>query len=350
MRLEDQDIGELFRDAFDGFEADVKGDLWNNIQNRVDSGSAGSSAGAGASGSSLGGGMITGIAVTSAIVGASIFYFASGGEETPTETTTTPNNPVEHVVEAQPSTLTDNNTNDQVSQVPVVITTEEQPLTDAEKRQVEAEEKHADTNKYIITEHETYQSREKSAIDRWLSPANVNNNGTGYSVNNNTETTDAATTLEQSPENTEATATTDNAETTAVTVEVASAKEPRAHIEASTVGGYAPLAVDFNSGFEAESYSWDFGDEVSTSADASYTFTEPGVYPVSLTVYNKDGVAHTDRIMIEVKTSSRIPKESIPNVFSPNGDGINEVFTFEKVNIQAIYLVISDVKDRKSVV
>lgn len=342
MRLEDQDIGELFKDAFDGFEADVQGDLWNNIQNRVESGSAGSSAGASASGSSLGGGMITGIAVTSAIVGATIFYFATGGEDTPTETTTT-SNTIEYVTENQPTELTPNT--EEAAPVPVVITTEEQTLTDEEQRQVDAEKKHADTNKYIITEENDYNSPEKSAIDRWLTPRNVNNNSTGFSVDDNTETSnptetttnDAATTTENStttPVTTE--------ETAAVTVEVASAEAPRAYIEASTVGGYAPLAVEFNSGFEAVSYDWDFGDARSNNADAEHVFTEPGLYPVSLTVYNKDGAEHTDRIMIEVKASSEIPKESIPNVFSPNGDGINEFFTFEKVNIQAIYMVISD--------
>ena len=344
MRLEDQDIGELFRDAFDGFEADVKGDLWNNIQSRVESGSAGSSAGASASGSSLGGGMITGIAVTSAIVGATIFYFATGGDDVPTETTT-PSNNIEYVTENQPTELTPNT--EEATPAPVVITTEELTLTDAEQRQVDAEEKHADTNKYIITEEDAYQSPQKSAIDRWLSPRNVNNNSTGYSVDDNagtstateTATADAATTVDNT-----ATTTNDPAaeETTAVTIEVAPAEAPRAYIEASTVGGYAPLAVEFNSGFEAESYDWDFGDAQSNSADADHVFTEPGLYPVSLTVYNKDGASHTDRIMIEVKASSEIPKESIPNVFSPNGDGINEVFTFEKVNIQAIYMVISD--------
>ncbi|MEZ4772224.1 MAG: PKD domain-containing protein [Bacteroidia bacterium] len=74
----------------------------------------------------------------------------------------------------------------------------------------------------------------------------------------------------------------------------------------------------------AVSWFWDFGDgNVSRNANPTHTYEQPGEYTVKLTVTDVNGCVET------VEYSSYkvvIPEVMIPNVFSPNSDGINDVF------------------------
>jgi gliding motility-associated-like protein len=72
---------------------------------------------------------------------------------------------------------------------------------------------------------------------------------------------------------------------------------------------------------------WSFGEAGATSngQSASYTYDTPGNYPVSLTITNADGCAHTFNVFYVI-----LPEELIfPNVFTPNGDGQNEYFEIQ---------------------
>jgi gliding motility-associated-like protein len=97
-------------------------------------------------------------------------------------------------------------------------------------------------------------------------------------------------------------------------------------ITASPSSGYAPLDVQLSYRGEAREASWITGDteEPILQSDVIHTFEKPGTYTVELNTIDPDGNKHTTRTTIEVKEPSIV--EDIPNVFTPNGDGINDIF------------------------
>lgn len=74
----------------------------------------------------------------------------------------------------------------------------------------------------------------------------------------------------------------------------------------------------------AESYIWDFGDGfTSIEANPSHTFNNVGEFMVTLTAINAEGCADT---VTHGPYMIVTPELFIPNVFSPNGDGVNDIF------------------------
>ncbi|NCP46397.1 MAG: T9SS type B sorting domain-containing protein, partial [Flavobacteriales bacterium] len=103
---------------------------------------------------------------------------------------------------------------------------------------------------------------------------------------------------------------------------------------ATPTSGILPLEVYFGNGSQgATSYFWDFGDgNTSTAFDPTYIYNDEGIFQVMLIATN--GICY-DTAFINIETT---PTSSfiIPNVFTPNGDGNNDVFTVLATNLKSI--------------
>ena len=103
--------------------------------------------------------------------------------------------------------------------------------------------------------------------------------------------------------------------------------QPKAAFTPSVISGSKPLIVLFNNSSTPQTakFLWDFGDTSLTSTDKTpeYTYNKKGLFKVLLTVTDSNGCIDTVSSGIEVFEQVKI---FIPNVFSPNGDNINDAF------------------------
>ncbi|MBE0674756.1 MAG: gliding motility-associated C-terminal domain-containing protein [Bacteroidales bacterium] len=100
----------------------------------------------------------------------------------------------------------------------------------------------------------------------------------------------------------------------------------KADFSADPVEGEAPLEVQFtDKSIRASTYTWKFGND-SLSYDAgstAHTYYKPGSYDVTLIIESDLNCVDSlvfQQIIVEPS------KLSIPNVFTPDGDGLNEHF------------------------
>lgn len=123
-----------------------------------------------------------------------------------------------------------------------------------------------------------------------------------------------------------------------VTVPVGEDAGPIASFTPSVTEGVLPLAVTFsNTSTNASVYSWSFGNGNSeTTFNAAQTYNEEGDYLVILTA-TSGGCSDTASATIKVIGNSAF---EIPNVFTPDNDGVNDRFEMIKKNIKNMHLVI----------
>ncbi|MBI2723417.1 MAG: gliding motility-associated C-terminal domain-containing protein, partial [Bacteroidetes bacterium] len=114
------------------------------------------------------------------------------------------------------------------------------------------------------------------------------------------------------------------------------------------ITGYAPLTVNFNNlsstsiGATSSITSvWNFGNGTSsltTNPNVNTSYIAPGSYTVMM-ISTRGGCSDTAYRMIKVEIPSKM---EVPNVFTPNGDGSNDVFFLKTANLTEITALIYD--------
>lgn len=89
-------------------------------------------------------------------------------------------------------------------------------------------------------------------------------------------------------------------------------------------------------------YNWNFGDSLSndntsTAEDPSHTYSTPGEYTIQLIAFNQHGCADT---LLKTITVAHNHSIFIPTTFTPNNDGINDIFRVRGSNIKAVSMSI----------
>ncbi len=113
----------------------------------------------------------------------------------------------------------------------------------------------------------------------------------------------------------------------------------KAEFTAEPSDGEAPLEVTFTDksvrGFR---YTWKFGDDsLSVLPDpGTHTYYIPGTYYAVLTIESELTCSDADSVQIRVEPSLL----QLPNVFTPNDDGINDFYVPEKKSLKFVNLQI----------
>ena len=111
------------------------------------------------------------------------------------------------------------------------------------------------------------------------------------------------------------------------TAVIAQVEEAHFEVDKNTLDIGDSLQVDDQTSW-AVNWSWDFGDATSENGEKSFyhKYFDKGIYTITLTAYSKSGCTDTDTAQITVNPRPiQLPDY---NVFTPNGDGVNDVFSF----------------------
>lgn len=108
-----------------------------------------------------------------------------------------------------------------------------------------------------------------------------------------------------------------------------------ASFTADPVTGETPLTVNFtNTSANATNYLWTFGTgDTSTAIDPAYIYLPLGNFTVCLMADNGGNCIDTACSTIDIFINSVFV---IPNVFSPNGDGVNDLFSLQTKGLKTL--------------
>lgn len=319
-----ENIDEIFKQAFDGFESNVDPSVWNNIQSSISSGSGGSSSPrvdpstvAGIAGKSLALKIVAGIVLVGTV--ATSAYF------------------IPNLFEDKGEIIAENNI-----VAPDLDNTVEETSLPIEKKQ---KEESIENDNVIVNEVEknvvnNNMTVETSKIERHSNPT-VEAEITNESVNNaaNQESVETGTAKDNNPTQPKTKVQTQN------TISVVKPVELSVNINVDVIKGKAPLTVQFDAIGNGIQYFWDFSDgsdEVNEDSPI-HIFSKEGTYRVKLSGLDKNGNSKDvyKTIVVEKDFSSSIQRP-LQNIFTPNGDGQNDFYKIRGKNIKTLEIQIQD--------
>lgn len=319
-------IEKLFKETFENFETDVNPQAWANVQSGINSG-AGSAASAAAK---FAIGKIIAGAATAAVVAGSAWYFLQ--PENKTNSSPDKDKTVTVSNETSQPVISENNSPGNFSG------------TTADKQTVSTD--------HSLNQNTAGSYRDGNSLPtQGVSGSSDKTFSTDVSENTATASSQPAHKYGKSSDapssmmrGNQVQHTNSNSSTDAPSTDNQEAEtSPSAIIFASAESGNAPLTVAFSNQGTSAPLSWDFGDgSVSRELFPSHTFEKPGTYAVKLSLKNAAG-SSSDKITIEVKPVSEITY--IPNIFTPNGDGENDLFILKLKNIASIGVVLYSQKN-----
>jgi gliding motility-associated-like protein len=334
----EENIEKLFKETFDRFEADVNPQVWTNVQSGISSAAGGATS---AAAKFALGKIIAGVASVAVITG-SVWYFASSNnnsssvpakqdQEQTQAAASTEETPQQNAAAQDQSgnngQVKNNNTDSNTGSVmPPAVRSLNHYSSDNSQQMQNASSASRNENPTDASASENTGSASAQSEQHKYGKAPV---GTGSMMRNpqeenqKTKSSRKKNTSDQNQDAEEA---------------------PAVSISASSESGDWPLTVNFSNQGLSTALSWDFDDGTfSREASVSHTFNKPGNYVVRLVAQNSKG-SNTDKVTIEVKPVSGF--EIIPNVFTPNGDGLFDEFKIETKKMASIEVVISDLNGR----
>ena len=320
MKKEFENIEQLFKDSFENYEANVDASVWNNIQQSINSpaSSAASSSSAGNTGGfaaksaffKIAAATITSaVVVTSSVLIYNVFKDELSSNNEITENQVLTENLAPKIIEEIATPLKTENE---------LINNEKEPVT---HQSTEVKPKNIISTEKNIT---TNTVSNNNTIETSTTPVNT-------VVENNKET---------QPQNTVVTNTntpqTEPSKTNSPKVDVLA----NVKLKTSSKKGDAPLYVEFNVVGEADEYQWNIDGTTKSGENVYYTFNNPGKYKVQLTVKDKNGKTKVITENIEVLSVVKSSISEIQNIFTPNGDGKNDILLIEGENIKEFKAVV----------
>jgi gliding motility-associated-like protein len=316
-----ENIDEIFKQAFDGFESNVDPSVWNNIQNSIASGSGGGStpqiepsAATSVVGKSLALKIVAGVAIVGTVV-TSTYYIVTANKENK-------NVVVENVL---PEEYSSENVEKSVNSVE--LENRDQVESDVFNEKPE----NAVINNSVKTGEQEEQNNNVQE--------NQNNN---LSVDNALPNENAKNVVDKKQN--ETVVVDEKPTQTAVIVE----EKLEVKINANTIKGKAPLTVQFDAYGNGVQYFWDFRDNSDEVNEESpiHVFQSEGTYNVTLTGIDKNGNSKSVNTTIVVEKDYSSSIAPIQNYITPNGDNQNDIIKIKGKNIDNIQVNITDIKGK----
>ena len=318
MKKDLNHIDEIFKNSLENFEANVDPSVWANVSQSIGN-TAGATSAGGAAASGVSKSILfyaaASIIATATVVGSVYLFNNDKAAQKPIEQTT-------------------------VTAPILEENTEEQVVANSNVENAVAEE----SSTTLITEESEEPSTESNQL---VNKEEVETKTTDEAVKTASQTEDEVVVNKISTaSNTTTTKPAIKENTTQPTAQKEKVKEFNISIRSNVKKGKAPLDVEFGVSGEGISYLWDFGDNTAISSEETpyHTYKKPGTYKVTLTAIDEKANSKVLYQIIEVEKNTISKLDEIQNVFSPNGDGINDIIKVDGENITKFHAAVMDSK------